>query len=133
VINKEYANVWKKSRKSLGELVLKSVLFDDLNLQMIKIDGFDEVVLIKADLGEAPEVRYIFVQPDGSGEIKFIAGLLQSMKNLMRAGILGGILDADGFDDMSVVQGFDPKLKHVLTPRNLLDGCHESVDSCESV
>lgn len=92
-----------KKKIVLDELVLESVLFDDLNLQMIKIDGFDKVVLIKADLGETPEIRYIFVQPDGSGQIEFIAGLLQSVKNLMSSGILGGILDADGFDDMSVV------------------------------
>lgn len=62
------------------------LFFDHMDLQIIKVDGFNETVLRKACFIMEFEVSYIGVQPYGLAQIEFAADLVQGFKDHGRAG-----------------------------------------------
>ena len=58
----------------------------------------NEAVLCKTCFGMALKVSDIEVQPDGAGEIQFIACLIQCLKYLMGTGILLIVADHHVFE-----------------------------------
>ena len=93
-----------------------SIFLDDLNFQIIKIDGFDETVPGKAGLIITLEIRNIYIQPDGGGEVKLMTDLVQSMEDLMRTGVSTAILQADILQNMIAFNDFCPHTKHKRSP-----------------
>ena len=65
-----------------------SVFFYDLNFQKIKVNLFDKIILPEPGPGMLLKIFHVGIQPDGLTKIKGIADVLQTAKNLVRAGIL---------------------------------------------
>ena len=60
-----------------------SVFFYYLDLQIVKIDGVHEIILIKPGLAVSLELSDSGVQPDGLAEVKVIAYLIQRPEDLV--------------------------------------------------
>ena len=58
------------------------LLFDHMDLQVIKIDLLDEAVPCEPGLIVELKVFYIGIQPDGLAQVKFAADLIQSRKTM---------------------------------------------------
>jgi len=81
-----------KNLKIIG--IWKGLIFlEYLDFQIIKFDGFYEIVLIEACFGIAPEIGDGFVKPDGGAEVEFRAGFLQGMEHLVCPGVRGSVFD----------------------------------------
>ena len=84
------------------------LLFNHLDFQKIKINGIHEAVLVESRFGMPFEFVDIDIQPDRFAEIKFVADLIQSIKNLVCSGIVTVITDGGVFDHMIVFKFFSP-------------------------
>lgn len=69
------------------------ILFDHMDLQIIKVNLLDEIILIKTHFGVAFKLRNGGVQPDWLAKVKLITDFIQSTENLVRAGICAFIAD----------------------------------------
>ena len=64
-----------------------------MDLQIIKINGFHKIILIKTSFRMTLKVRNGGVEPDGLPQVELGADFIQGMKNLVGAGICSGIAD----------------------------------------
>ena len=85
-----------------------SIFFNHLNLQIIEIDAFHEIVLGETRLAVPPELGYGLVQPDRPGEVELIAHLVQRPEDLVGAGVRAAIGDAGIPQHMIVLKNFCP-------------------------
>jgi len=70
------------------------ILLNDLDLQIVKIDGLYKTVLGKTGLVVTFKVCNIHIQPDGRTEIKLMADFVQRVKNFMGTGAVFMIIIA---------------------------------------
>lgn len=63
----------------------RSVFLNDMDLQIIKIDGFDEIVLPKAGFVMPLEFLNGRIKPDGFAQVKAAAYLVYGVKYLVGA------------------------------------------------
>ena len=73
----------------------RQLLLDHLDFQVIKVNGFDKMILGKADLAVKLEFTHRGVQPHGLFQVKFVADLIQGLKDHLSPG--KGVV-ADGND-----------------------------------
>ena len=85
-----------------------SIFFNHLNLQIIEIDAFHEIVLGETRLAVPPELGYGLVQPDRTRQIELIARLVQSPEDFVGARVLAVIGDAGIPQHMIVLKNFCP-------------------------
>ena len=71
----------------------KSVLLNHMNFQIVKINGLNKIILCEPCFVVPFKFRDGGIQPNGLSQIKLIANVVQSLKNLMGAGILTVIAD----------------------------------------
>lgn len=69
------------------------IFFDHMDLQIIKVNLLDEIILIKMRFGVAFKLRNGGIQPDWLAKVKLITDFIQSAKNLVRACICAVITD----------------------------------------
>ena len=74
-----------------------SIFLDHLDLQIIKFNMFNEIILIKPCFAVLLKIPDSGVKPDGIAKIQLIADLLQAVKNLVCPGLLAVITDYSVF------------------------------------
>lgn len=89
-----------------------SVFFYDLNFKIVKVNGFDKIIVCEPGFAETFKVSDIFVKPDRFCEVELIAGFLQRMKDLVGACIGAVVRNADIPKQMVVFKDTCPKSKH---------------------
>lgn len=92
------------------------MLLNDLDLQIVKIDGLYKTVLGKTGFVVTFKVCNIHIQPDGRTEIKLMADFVQRVKNFMGTGIVTAVLDAGVFQHMIIFKNFGPHTEHRKSP-----------------
>ena len=93
------------------------LLFDHMDLQVIKIDLLDEAVPCEPGLIVELKVFYIGIQPDGLPQVKFAADLIQSLKDHGSAG--HGVVPVGGHgiqEQMIVLPELSPHTEHKRSP-----------------
>lgn len=70
-----------------------SILFDHVNLQIIKINAFNKIILCEPGLVVPLKILDIGIQPDRFAEVKLIAYFVEGMKDLMRPRIISVVTD----------------------------------------
>ena len=88
------------------------IFFDDLNFQIIELDGFDEGVLAETGFGMPPELLDIVLQPDRLAEIEFQAYFMQRVEYFMRPRIVGIVADHRILQQPVVAKRFCPQTEH---------------------
>ena len=90
--------------------------FDYLDLQIIKFNMFNKLILSKTGFGVKLEIMDIGVQPDRFASIKFIADIIERLKYHLGPGKTV-VTDADGgvLDQMVVCDDFSPHTEHRCT------------------
>ena len=73
------------------------IFFNYLDLQVVKINLFNKIILVKTRFIMLLEMADRSIQPDGIAKIQLIADLLQAVKNLVCPGLLAVITDYSVF------------------------------------
>ena len=73
------------------------IFFNYLDLQVVKINLFNKIILVKTRFIMLLEKADRSIQPDGIAKIQLIADLLQAVKNLVCPGLLAVITDYSVF------------------------------------
>ena len=79
-----------------------------MDFQIVKIDGFNEIIPRETSLAVTFELRNIFVQQDRFGQIELITNFLQCLEYLMSASVITGILNAGVFKHMIIFKYLSP-------------------------
>ncbi len=85
-----------------------SVFFDDLDLQTVEVDGFDEVVTGEPGFAPSLEIPDIHIQPDGLGQVKFPAQSRQAVEDLGSPAVLTVITDDMVLQQVVLFEYFTP-------------------------
>ena len=88
------------------------LLFYDLDLQIVKINGVHEVVLIKPRLGMPFEFVDGGVKPDRLAQVEFIADLVKRIEDLVCAGVVCLVADDGIAQHFVVFEFFAPETEH---------------------
>lgn len=97
----------KKDRTKVT--VLNSlILFDHMNLQIVKINVLHKGIPGKSCFGMPLEILDIGVQPDRLAQVEFHADVMQCTKNLVCARICGIITDHGIGEQMIILKNFSP-------------------------
>ena len=70
------------------------IFFDHLDLQIIEIDIFYEVILSESRFSMTLKFLDGFIQPDRLAQIKGVTDLIQRAEDLVGAGVIAPILNA---------------------------------------
>lgn len=70
-----------------------SILFDHMNLQIIKINIFNKIILCEPGLVVTFKILNIGIQPDRLAEVKLITYFIEGMKDFMRSRIIPVVTD----------------------------------------
>lgn len=94
---------------SIGQLSeTGSVLFDDLDFQIVKVDLLNKAVLRKPGSGVTLKIRNRAVQPDGIFQIELVTDLLQAPENFVGSGVLRIVAYYGVFEQSIVFPYFSP-------------------------
>ena len=92
-----------------GKYWLKTLIFFyDLDLQIVKVDSLDEIILMESRLGVAFEFCDGLVQPDGFSQIELIACLFQGPEYFVGPGVIAVVCNYGIPKQMIVFQFFYP-------------------------
>lgn len=75
------------------QILEKLIFFDHMDLQIIKFDLFNEIILIKPGFVVPLEFCNGGIQPDGFSEIELVTDFVQCPKDLVCTGVVTGITD----------------------------------------
>lgn len=96
------------NRGNVKKKMEKSVLFYNLNFQIVKVDCLNEIITRKTGLAVTFEFRNVFIQPDRLGKIELVTHLLQRPEYLMGTCVITGICNAGVLKHMIVFKYFSP-------------------------
>lgn len=96
---------------------MRLLFLNDLYFQIIKVNGFDEMIPAEPGFCVKLEVLYIGIQPYGLFQVKVAAYLIQAVKYHLGPG-LGIVAPADGhiLYQMVVFYEFTPHSEHNNLP-----------------
>lgn len=94
MITQNHGNVKKKMERS--------VLFYNLDFQIVKVDCLNEIITRKTSLAVTFELRNVFVKPDRFGQIELITDFLQRPEYLVGTSIVTGICNTGVLKHMIV-------------------------------
>lgn len=81
------------------------IFFNYLNFQIVEVDVFYKVVLCKPYLAVAFKIRYGFVQPHRSPQVKLAAYFIQSMEDFVSPCVGAAVFDAGILQHVIVFKG----------------------------
>lgn len=84
------------------------ILFNDLDLQIIKLNGFYKIILIKSCFAVAFEFSYGLIQPDGLAQVKLIANFVKGPENLVGTGVIAVVGNAGVLQHMVILKSSCP-------------------------
>lgn len=87
-----------------------------MDFQIIEVDVLNKRVLPEPGFGMLFEILDIAVQPDRFAKIKLRADIVQSVKDLVRAGIVCIIADYGIRQHMIIFEDFGPYTEHNEIP-----------------
>ena len=91
--------------------------FNYMNLQVVKINGIDEIILAEPGPGQMPEFVYICIQPDGFAQIEGIADFIKRPEYHLSSGQAVIAYGNSGiFDKIVVSENLSPHTKHGRPP-----------------
>ena len=96
------------------------IFFDDLEIQIIEIDGFHETILVETGTGMIDEISLVGIKPYGYCKIELITEFFQSSINLLGSGHFVSFKTYDTvFEQMIFFDYLSPDSKHVTSVNSL--------------
>jgi hypothetical protein len=86
----------------------EAVLLQDGDLEIIKIDGLDEIVLFEPGLPVTLKFADVGIKPGRDGEIKPVADFGQAVHDLVGAGFAASVFDDGVFQRFIASDDFPP-------------------------
>ncbi len=100
----------------VNKIIQILIFFDYVNFQIVKINGFNEIILTEAGLRMAFEFVDGGIQPDRLSKIKLITDLVYCGKDLVGAGVCCIIADHGIPQQMVISEYFSPYAEHRGSP-----------------
>lgn len=95
--------VARRDEKRTKNNLIRAVLLDHINLQIIKIDFLHKGIPVKSCPCVAPKIPDCGIEPHRYGKIKLHTGLFQCPEHFVGPGVVGGIFDYRVLEKMVIL------------------------------